>query len=99
MPVYLVTVTTKDRSLSVVLMIVDYYTGVKKLGSYDQGLLITILSKPTPIIFDCVGFNFCLFYGHNTGRLGKIVELNNQVNRLPLHFLRLSCSQYHLGKS
>ena len=41
-----VAVLTKDRPLSVVPIVVDYYTGyvsrpVKKQGSHGQGLLIT----------------------------------------------------------
>ena len=43
-----VAVLTKDRPLSVVPIIVDYYMGsvkrhVKKQGSHGQGLLITVL--------------------------------------------------------
>ena len=42
-----VAVLTKDRPLSVVPIIVDYYTGsvnrpVEKQGSHGQGLLITL---------------------------------------------------------
>ena len=45
-----VAVLTKDRPLSVVPIIVDYYTGsvnrpVKKQGSHGQGLFITVAAR------------------------------------------------------
>ena len=45
-----VTVLTKDRPLSVVPIIVDYYTRsvdrpIKKQGSHGQGLLITLAPR------------------------------------------------------